>query len=141
MVPCALACPRIEAGLDAEFSVSVWARPDQLPTWMPLVQIGSSTDTFFLLQSNTPNGPTGFAATFKAPGNPAQERLILGHGEDLPLSEWTHVVFTMSGSTGKVYFDGMQENVRNDFTIGIGDVGVGGNTTANFIGGTSWGRR
>ena len=29
--------------------------PDVLPAWVPLVQIGSSTDTFFLLQSNTLN--------------------------------------------------------------------------------------
>lgn len=129
----------IQAGMDEEFSVSIWARPRALPNWVPLLQIGSSTDTFFLLQSSTQaNGATGFAATFKAPGLPAQERLVLGGGNDLPLNEWTHVVFTMSGSTGKLYFDGQLVGTRNDFTLGIGDVGVGGQTTANMIGGTSW---
>ncbi len=129
----------IEAGMDEEFTVSVWARPDALPNWVPLVQIGSSTDTFFLLQSSTQaNGPTGFAATFKAPGNPTQERLTLGGDNDLPLSEWTHVVFTMRGSTGKIYFDGQLQGTRTDFTIDIGDVGVDGRTTANLVGGTSW---
>ncbi|GAB2652037.1 LamG-like jellyroll fold domain-containing protein [Kribbella swartbergensis] len=129
----------IQAGMDEEFTVSVWARPDALPNWVPLVQIGSSTDTFFLLQSSTQAaGATGFAATFKAPGNPVQERLTLGAGNDLPLNEWTHVVFTMSGSTGKIYFNGKLQATRTDFTVGIGDIGVGGNTTANLIGGTSW---
>ncbi|MFE7506640.1 LamG-like jellyroll fold domain-containing protein [Promicromonospora sp. NPDC057488] len=131
----------IEAGMEDEFSVSVWARPDALPTWVPLLQIGSSTDTFFLLQSNTQvSGATGFAATFKAPGTPgtAQERLVLGQGKDLPLNEWTHVVFTQSGSVGKIYFDGELQATRNDFTVTIGDVGVGGQTTANLLGGTSW---
>ncbi|WP_109509787.1 LamG-like jellyroll fold domain-containing protein [Nocardioides speluncae] len=131
----------IQAGMDEEFSVSIWARPDALPNWVPLLQIGSSTDTFFLLQSSTQaSGATGFAATFKAPGTPgsAQERLVLGQGNDLPLNEWTHVVFTMSGGTGKIYFDGELQATRNDFSIGIGDVGVDGNTTANLIGGTSW---
>ncbi|MEO9323322.1 LamG-like jellyroll fold domain-containing protein [Nocardioides sp. C4-1] len=132
----------IENGMDDEFSVSIWARPDALPNWVPLLQIGSSTDTFFLLQSSTqagPNGgPSGFAATFKAPGNPTQERLTLGAGNDLPLNQWTHVVFTMRGTTGRLYFDGELVATRDNFTIGIGDVGVGGNTTANFIGGTSW---
>ena len=62
--------------MDDEFTVSMWARPDALPNWVPLLQIGSSTDTFFLLQSSTQAaGATGFAATFKAPGNPTQERL------------------------------------------------------------------
>jgi type 1 glutamine amidotransferase len=129
----------IEAGLDEQFTVSFWARPDALPSWVPLLQIGSSTDTFFLLQSATNGGTTGFGATFKAPGVAAQERLLLGAGRDLPLNAWTHVVFTMNGSTGKIYFNGVQQAIRTDFPINIGDVGVGGNTTANFLGGTSWG--
>jgi type 1 glutamine amidotransferase len=129
----------IQAGLTNRFSVSFWARPDTLPSWVPLLQIGSSTDTFFLLQSGTNNGTTGFGATFKAAGAPAQERLTLGAGRDLPLNQWTHVVFTMNGSTGKIYFNGTLQATRTNFPIGIGNVGVGGTTTANFLGGTSWG--
>ena len=129
----------IDAGLTDQFTVSLWVRPDALPQWVPHVQIGSSTDTFFLLQSNTQTaGATGFAATFKAPGNGSQERLVLGAGNDVPLNQWTHVVFTMSGSTGKIYFDGELVGERDDFTFDLGDVGVGGQTTANMIGGTSW---
>ncbi len=129
----------VSAGMDEDFTVSLWVRPDALPAWVPHVQIGSSTDKFFLLQSNTQaNGATGFAATFKAAGVPAQERLTLGAGNDLPLSEWTHVVFTMSGSTGRIYFDGELKGTRTDFSLDIGDIGLGG-TTANFIGNTSWG--
>jgi type 1 glutamine amidotransferase len=134
----------IAAGMDEEFTVSVWARPNVLPNWVPLVQIGSSTDTFFLLQSSTQAGgpqanqPSGFAATFKRAGQPAQERLMLGAGNDLPLNAWTHVVFTMKDRVGKIYFDGVLKATREDFNIGIGDVGVNGTTTANYIGGTSW---
>lgn len=129
----------IQAGMTDEFSISIWTRPDALPQWVPLVQIGSSTDTFFLLQSNTnAAGATGFAATFKKAGVGAQERLTLGGGNDLPLNEWTHVVYTHSGTTGKIYFDGVLKGTRTDFTLDMGDVGVAGNTTANMIGGTSW---
>ncbi|WP_345528097.1 LamG-like jellyroll fold domain-containing protein [Nocardioides endophyticus] len=129
----------IEQDLEDEFSVSIWANPRALPNWVPLLQIGSSTDTFFLLQSSTQAaGATGFAATFKAPGNANQERLTLGAGNDLPLNAWTHVVFTMSGGTGRIYFDGELVGTRDNFTLGIDDIGVGGNTTANMIGGTSW---
>ncbi|GIF64078.1 hypothetical protein Ais01nite_21130 [Asanoa ishikariensis] len=129
----------IQAGLTNQFTTSFWARPDTLPNWVPLLQIGSSTDTFFLLQSATNSGTTGFGATFKAAGVPAQERLTLGAGRDLPLGQWTHVVFTMNGSTAKIYFNGVLQATRSDFPIGIGNVGVGGTTTANFLGGTSWG--
>jgi hypothetical protein len=129
----------ISDGMTDEFSVSIWANPRALPNWVPLLQLGSSTDSFFLLQSNTQaNGATGFAATFKAAGKPDQERLTLGAGNDLPLDHWTHVVFTMKGDTGRIYLDGELKATRTDFTLGIGDIGVGGRTTANFIGGTSW---
>ncbi len=129
----------IQADMDEEFSVSVWARPDVLPAWVPLVQIGSSTDTFFLLQSNTnAAGATGFAATFKKAGVATQERLTLGAGNDLPLNQWTHVVYTHGGTTGKIYFNGQLVGTRTDFTLDMGDVGVAGGTTANMIGGTSW---
>ncbi|PZG13322.1 hypothetical protein C1I95_23930 [Micromonospora craterilacus] len=131
----------IAQDFDEEFSVSIWAHPRSLPNWVPLLQIGDSTDTFFVLQSSTQAaGNTGFAATFKAPGTPssAQERLWLGGGNDLPLNKWTHVVFTMSGSTGRIYFDGELKATRTDFTVGIGDVGINRATTANFIGGISF---
>lgn len=132
----------LDQDLGEDFSVSIWTNPRALPNWVPLLQIGSSTDSFFLLQSSTqagPNGsPTGFAATFKAPGDPTQERLTLGAGNDLPLDEWTHVVFTMNDETGRLYFDGELVGTRTDFSLGIDDIGVGGNTTANMIGGTSW---
>ena len=35
----------IEQDLEDEFSVSIWANPRALPNWVPLLQIGSSTDT------------------------------------------------------------------------------------------------
>ena len=129
----------IQAGMTDAFTVSIWAKPDALPNWVSLVQIGSSTDTFFMLQSSTQaNGPTGFAATFKQAGNPTQERLTLGAGKDTPVNEWTHVVYTHGGTTGKIYFDGVLQATRNNFTLDMGDVGVNGQTTANMIGGTSW---
>lgn len=129
----------IQAGME-DFSVSIWARPDTLPRWVPLVQIGSGENSFFLLQSNTLNGAAGFAATFRKDGTPdtAQERLTLPVGDDLPLSKWTHVVYTHSGNTGKIYFDGVLKATRTNFTLDMSDVGVAGTTTANFIGGTSW---
>lgn len=129
----------LTADLEDEFTVAMWANPRALPQWVPLFQIGSSTDTFFLLQSNLgPGTPGGFGATFKQAGNATQERLALGSGNDLPFNTWTHVTFTMAGSTGRIYFDGELVAERHDFSLGIGDVGVGGTTTANFLGNTSW---
>lgn len=123
---------------DDEFSVSLWAQPRALPNWVPLIQIGSGTNTYFLLQSNMQaNGCSCFGATFRTFGGP-EERLLWGQGRDLPLNEWTHVVFTMSGSTGRIYLNGELVATRTDFTGGIGDVGINGTTTANFLGSISF---
>ncbi|WP_460662355.1 Ig-like domain-containing protein [Kribbella swartbergensis] len=44
----------------------------------------------------------------------------------------------IKSNRSKIYFNGKLQATRTDFTVGIGDIGVGGNTTANLIGGTSW---
>jgi large repetitive protein len=123
---------------DDEFAVSLWAKPRALPNWVPLIQIGSGTNTYFLLQSNMQaSGCLCLGATFKAPTS-GEERLLLGQRRDLSLNEWTHVVFTMSGSTGRIYLNGQLQATRTDFTLGIGDVGINGTTTANFLGSISF---
>ena len=48
------------------------------------------------------------------------------------------MVYTHSGTTGKIYFNGELKGTRTDFTLDMSDVGVAGSTTANLIGGTSW---
>lgn len=123
--------------LDGEFSVSLWTKPRALPQWVPLFQIGSGTNTFFLLQSNLgPGTPGGFGATFRQAGQDPQHRLT--PGSDLQLDQWNHVVFAMEGSTGRIYFNGEQVAERTDFPMGINEVGTDGQTTANFLGNTSW---
>lgn len=134
----------ITAGMDAQFSVSTWIRPTALPGWTTHLQIGKSTQEFFLLQSSTEGGNRGFAATLRADDG-EQFRIQLPGETDLPLNEWTHVVVTLGpspaggGTTGRVYFDGqlMEGGERHNIPVDIGDIGAGG-TTANFIGNTSW---
>lgn len=134
----------ITAGMDAEITVSAWIRPTALPNWTSHLQIGKSTQEFFLLQSSTEGGNRGFAATLRVDDG-TQYRIQLPGETDLPLNDWTHVVVTLGpsptggGTTGKIYFNGalMTGGTVNNIPVDIGDVGTGG-TTANFVGNTSW---
>ncbi|HXH79950.1 LamG-like jellyroll fold domain-containing protein [Nocardioides sp.] len=134
----------ITAGMDTEITLAAWIRPTALPNWTPHVQIGKSTEEFFLLQSSTEGGARGFGATLRV-NNGEQYRIQLPGETDLQLNKWTHVVVTLgpsptgSGTTGKIYFDGqlMAGGTRDNIPVDIGDVGEGG-TAANFIGNTSW---
>ncbi len=127
----------ITAGMDEEFTVSTWIRPTALPNWTTHLQIGKSTQEYLLLQSSTINGDRGFAATLRM-DNGADQRIQLPGDTDLPLNQWTHVVLTLgpsptgTGTTGKIYFNGVVGATRDNIPIDIGDVGDGG-TTANFI--------
>ncbi|WP_246861947.1 LamG-like jellyroll fold domain-containing protein [Nocardioides sp. SYSU D00065] len=134
----------ITDGMDEEFAVSTWIRPTALPNWTTHVQIGKSTAEFLLLQSSTIGGERGFAATLRA-NNGTEFRVQLPGDTDLPLNQWTHVVFTLgpsptgTGTTGKIYFNGELQTAatRDNIPVDIGDIGEGG-TTANFIGNGSW---
>ncbi|MBC2932516.1 tandem-95 repeat protein [Nocardioides sp. zg-1228] len=134
----------ITAGMDEEITVSTWIKPTTLPSWTTHVQLGKSTQEFFLLQSSVINGDRGFAATLRVDDG-EQYRIMLPGDSDLPLGEWTHVVVTLGpsptggGTTGRIYLDGVLVDAatRHNIPVDIGDVGEGG-TTANFIGNTSW---
>ena len=134
----------LTAGMDAEFTVSTWIRPTQLPSWTTHLQIGKSTQEFFLLQSSTSDGTRGLAATLRA-DNGDQHRIQLPGKADLPLGRWTHVVVTLApsatggGTTGRIYLNGQlaEGGQLHNIPVDIGDVGAGG-TTANFVGNASW---
>ena len=89
--PCRTTSPR---AWTSEITVSTWLRPTDLPNWTTHVQIGKSTQEFFLLQSRTENGTRGFAATLRV-DNGEQFRIQLPGTTDLPLNQWTHVVVTL----------------------------------------------
>ena len=57
----------ITAGMDEEFTVSTWIRPDALPNWITHVQIGKQHGHVLpAAVDDRRNGDRGFAATLQA---------------------------------------------------------------------------
>ena len=117
-----------------DFSVSLWAKPDALPNWMPLLNIGNGTEDFFLIQSRSDTGASGLAATFRL-DNGVQTRVQASLADDLTVGAWSHVVFTMSGSTGTLYLNGRQI-AQGSIPVTMAAIGA---TVSNFVGDNDWG--
>jgi hypothetical protein len=132
----------ITEGMDEEITISTWIRPTVLPNWTTHAQIGKGQNEFLLLQSEWDNGQGGFAVTLRN-DNGEQYRTTLPGTTDLPLGQWTHVAVTMgpsptgTGSTVKIYFNGVLMQTRNNIPVMMADLNTGG-TNANFIGNGSW---
>lgn len=103
-----------------EYSVSFWVKPEQLTTYTTTF-FGGTADSWLSL---VPKGPTG-------------DNTMLWSGEawyDAPASyqiktnEWTHVAFTVSNGTVKLYLNGKEEflgaNFPDIFTNAEADFGL-----------------
>ena len=108
----------IQAGMDDEFTrLRLGHGPTPCPTGSRCCRSAAArTRSSCCSPRPRPNaaGATGFAATFKAPGNATQERLTLGARQRPAAERWTHVVYTHSGTTGKIYFDGELQGTRDE---------------------------
>ena len=54
-------------------------------------------------------------------------------GSALPRDQWVHLTYTLSGTTARLYLDGVQVAVNENVTINPGDIGNGA-TLANYLG-------
>lgn len=67
-----------------------------------------------------------------ATGNWTTEQIVAG-GSALPRDIWVNLTYTLSGTTGTVYLDGVQVGQNTDVTTDPKDIGSG-TTLANYLG-------
>ena len=67
-----------------------------------------------------------------ASGNWTTEQNV-SSGSALPRDKWVHLTYTLSGTTGRLYLDGVEVARNTGVTLDPGDLG-GGSTIANYLG-------
>jgi alpha-L-arabinofuranosidase B-like protein/concanavalin A-like lectin/glucanase superfamily protein/lamin tail-like protein len=111
-----------------DFTISAWVNPQETPTWSRIFDFGSGTDVYMFLATSAGSTPR-FAITIN--GNAAGAEQVINAPTALPLNEWTNIAVTLTGTTGRMYVDGVQVAENTNMTLSPSSMG---STTQNWIG-------
>ncbi len=124
----------VVSGLN-DFTISAWVKIGAFSTYARIFDFGSGTTSYMML---TPQYTTGtnaakmrFAITTSSNGGEQQ----LNSSSAIPLNTWAHVAITLSGSTGRLYLNGVQVGSNTGITLRPSSLG---NTTQNYLGRSQW---
>ncbi|WP_019909535.1 DUF5695 domain-containing protein [Paenibacillus sp. HW567] len=116
----------------SDFTISAWVRITANSDWARIFDFGTDTTTNMFLAPQIGGGGMRFAIT--TGGNGAEEQLTAS--APLAVGQWKHVAVTLSGTTGRLYVDGVQVAVNTSMTLKPASLG---NTTQNYIGKSQYG--
>jgi alpha-L-arabinofuranosidase len=119
--------PGIVSGL-TDFTVAVWVNPAATPNWSRAWDFGTGETAYmFLTVSAGGTSNPRFAITVSGNGN---EQRLDAPGP-LPLSTWTHLAVTLSGTTGTLYVNGVAVATNTSMTLNPSSLPV---TTNDYVG-------
>ncbi|MDN3668497.1 glycosyl hydrolase [Echinicola jeungdonensis] len=112
-----------------EYTISVWVKLEENPTWNRIFDFGSGTGTYMFLTPKSGNNTVRYA--IKKGGN---EQRINGLSP-LSLNEWHHLALTQKDTIGILYIDGKEVGRNENMDLNPTDLGT---TTQNWIGKSQW---
>jgi alpha-L-arabinofuranosidase len=111
-----------------DFTVAGWVNPAQTPNWSRLFDFGTG-ETFYMFLTVSAGGTNNPRFAITVSGNGNEQRLDAP--DPLPLSTWSHLAVTLSGTTATLYVNGTVVDTNTDMTLNPSSLPV---TTQNCIG-------
>lgn len=112
-----------------DLTICTWVKLDVISTWSRIFDFGTGTNVNMFLTPKSGDGTLRFA--IKNGGN--EQRVDVA--QPLTAGAWIHVAVTLSGSTGKIYVNGVLKGSSQSININPTDLGA---TNQNYIGRSQW---
>ncbi|MGO4548347.1 DUF5695 domain-containing protein [Paenibacillus sp. 2TAB23] len=109
-----------------DFTIATWVKIDTLSDWGRIFDFGTGTSNYMFLAPQV--GGSGMRFSITTGGNGSEQQL---NAPVLPTGVWKHVAVTLSGTTGRLYVDGVQVASNTAMTLKPSSLG---STTQNYIG-------
>ena len=116
----------VVTGVD-DFTVSAWVKMTSLATWARLFDLGTGTTNYMFL---APQGPTANRIRF-AIRTPSVSEQQINSTINTPVGAWFHVAVTLTGSTGRLYINGVEAGSNTGMTLKPSSLGT---TNLNYLG-------
>ena len=120
----------VVSGLD-DFTISQWARVSESSDWARIFDFGTGTDNYMYLTAQYGGSAARMRFAIRTPSVSDQQ---VDSSISLPLDTWAHVAVTRSGTTARIYLNGIEVG-SGTVTLAPSDLGL---TTQNYIGRSQW---
>jgi hypothetical protein len=109
-----------------DFTIATWVKLDTTGSWRRIFDFGSSTTVNMFL---VPTSGSAIRFAITTGGSGAEQRI--NGSSALPTGVWKLVGVTLSGSTGRLYVDGVQVGQNTAMTLRPSSLG---STSRNWLG-------
>lgn len=125
-----------------DFTLSTWVYIDEQATNQTVCTFANGTNQYLILTTQRGDAENGVSLVMTKANNREtnhtgkEERIsYTNQKERLSANSWHHIAFTLKGSTGILYVDGIKAEIKTDFTA---NPSLLGHTTDNYIGKPTW---
>ncbi|SFV17520.1 LamG-like jellyroll fold domain-containing protein [Pseudoduganella namucuonensis] len=109
-------------------TIACWVYWNASQSWARVFDFGSGTGHYMMLTARAGGtGPARFAMTVNGYSN----EQVINSNAALPVGQWVHLAVTLSGSTGRLYVNGVQTGVNTGMFLAPFRLQ---NTSRNWIG-------
>ena len=129
------ALPTNVTGGLTDTTIMTWIKLTANPTtWQRIFDFGTGTTDYMFLSTQFGTGGDANKLRF-AIRTPTVGEEIINSASTTPVGQWAHVAVVLSGSTGRLYLNGVQVGTNHAMTLTPSSLG---STTQNYLGKSQW---